>query len=598
MAIVRPNDVRHLVFGGGGGRGWAHIGAVQAMEKLTNAPVVAKRKGASAHIDGVAGASIGALVAMGVALGATAAQIARYARLNLNASGFRRGDPATSMLLEDAALGRGDILGDPVVVDGRFTTARVDPQLLTKLSERYLLESLEEVLGVERSALGLMLVEWAMRDERPSAAVDEVRQLLDRRFMADKSLRQFHLFTNDSQRFRLYLANLLGRGGLLPGYAMRDFVERAARTFARAGGMTTGSDGSFTFRDLFVERGVELAVTGTHLATRRGRLFSYRDTPDFGIVPAVCISMAFPFIFKPISVSQRNERVMPDFYTGRWSDGGMINNLPLRAFPRRGSRALDPRTVAFALDEPIDRSSGMTVKSDTARVLREYLGVYLDQAVNSRFELETDEAQVVRLRTPGLRTLDMTWDDETVPAAISAAAATTRAYFVGHDQTHRKPDRAQCFKICTDWASRRMTRKDAVDGQLFEAIARAQFRSYFRVVTPAPVFVIPYIDRHRIRSKRSFSIDIIAGMAADPHTWLLIEAKGSATAPLSDPQRELHGLVEKHGGVLLNRREYMDDEEWAPFRDQSELPARRVTVVMPSNLCDEFMRLAREAPPP
>jgi hypothetical protein len=90
---------------------------------------------------------------------------------------------------------------------------------------------------------------------------------------------------------------------------------------------------------------------------------------------------------------------------------------------------------------------------------------------------------------------------------------------------------------------------------------------------------------------------MIVGTSAEPHTWLLIEAKSSPTAPLSERQSELHKLVEKFGGVLLNKRDY-DDEEWAPFVDQSELPAKGITVVMPSNLCIEFMRLARESPMP
>jgi hypothetical protein len=271
----------------------------------------------------------------------------------------------------------------------------------------------------------------------------------------------------------------------------------------------------------------------------------------------------------------------------------MINNLPLRAFPRRGTRGLDPRTVAFNLYEAIDRRSGTTVKSNLARVLREYAGVFMDQPVNSQMELDTDQYQIVRLDTPGLGTFDMIWDERKVPAVIDAATATTRTYFRG-SQNLRSERRPECFGVSIQWEKSRPTKKDAIDPQIFEAIARAQFRSYFSVVTPAPVYIVPYINEHRIRSEDYFSIDMIVGTSADPHTWLLIEAKSSPTAPLSAPQRKLHGLVALHGGVLLNKRDY-DDEEWSPFVDQSELPARKVTIVTPSNLCAEFKRLAHDA---
>jgi predicted acylesterase/phospholipase RssA len=582
MSIIKPEDVRHLVFGGGGGRGWAHIGAIQYLETRIGKPLVTLDDRASGRIEGVAGASIGAFVAMCVALGATASQIRDFASVRLNAAGHRPGEADTPILLEDISW-PANILGVQTVVNGKFepdSRNETQPHMLT---DEYLRDSLVEVLGIERSPAFLTWLNWDLRGSRPSTLMDQLRQAIDGRLDTSEFLRQFRVFTRNEENFKKYFVNLQ-LGGLIPGYLLKDFITRAVKRFANTSGMTTGSDGTLTFRELYDQQSVELAVTGTQLASRRGYLFSYRDTPDFEIVPAVCISMAFPLIFKPVSVSStpRSRRVMPDHYTGRWSDGGMINNLPLRAFPRRGSLALDPRTVAFALTEPANRESGTTVKSNFDRIYRELSGVYLDQPVNSQLALETDVAQVVSLKTPELNTFDLTWSEKKVSAAIDAAEQTTREYF----QPSQVPG---IFAVVKQWATSGKTDKDAVDPQLFEAIVRAQFRSYFKVVTPAPVYVIPFIDEDKTRSDALCSVDLIVGCSPDVRTWFLVEAKSSPTARLSRPQRDLFPFIGKFGGLLVNARKD-DDEEWAPFVDRTELPAQEVIVVMPYNLSECYKK--------
>src|SRR4051794_29969023 len=95
MPIVQASDLRYLIFGGGGGRGWAHIGAIRELEAARQVQSLvpwdsaprsagsnsAKPPAPRSAIEGVAGASVGAFVALCVALGASAKEIAAFARM-------------------------------------------------------------------------------------------------------------------------------------------------------------------------------------------------------------------------------------------------------------------------------------------------------------------------------------------------------------------------------------------------------------------------------------------------------------------------------------------------------------------------------------
>jgi Patatin-like phospholipase len=62
---LNPDEIRYLALEGGGGKGFAYLGALQVLEKLK----------VMEHIDGVSGTSAGAITALMIAMGMTAEEI-------------------------------------------------------------------------------------------------------------------------------------------------------------------------------------------------------------------------------------------------------------------------------------------------------------------------------------------------------------------------------------------------------------------------------------------------------------------------------------------------------------------------------------------
>lgn len=92
---------------------------------------------------------------------------------------------------------------------------------------------------------------------------------------------------------------------------------------------------NWTFREFFNLTGVDIVVTGTNITFQSPVYFSLHETPDFPLIEAVQISMNIPGIFKPVYVDTNvnvGQNKAQDKYRGLYVDGGMLNNIPIRAF--------------------------------------------------------------------------------------------------------------------------------------------------------------------------------------------------------------------------------------------------------------------------
>ena len=112
--------------------------------------------------------------------------------------------------------------------------------------------------------------------------------------------------------------------GLFHGKKARDiFDEEIANAMGQSGK-------NVTFKQHSEHKGFKkLVVTGTNLTTGKTVLFSADETPDFPVADAVRISMSLPFIFKPYVIDERRKGFPP---CGVYVDGGVFNNSPLHAF--------------------------------------------------------------------------------------------------------------------------------------------------------------------------------------------------------------------------------------------------------------------------
>lgn len=429
---LTAEQVQYISFEGGGGKGAAYLGALAALahpeigllvydDETDDYHLDRRTEGAERGVDGVAGASAGAITAA------------------LLASGW-----GIRALYRDVIADRESLAGffDPARTDRRQVPVALPPRLSESRTERFVRSS--------------CLVE---RDDSLARLDDRGRLGRAYRLLSDSlwSARRgastlFRLVTGDEppplssdpaarQLLRnpeVHLRDLVVDYGLFAGCTARAFLDRtvstgrfvaaAAADLGRASpvGTDEGSPRNLTFAEHRRLTGVELVVTGTNLRTGRAAYLSARHGPvDMAVADAVRISMGLPLVFKPVRIgSTADEAGWEPGYEGLWVDGGVLNNNPIHAFDVDGET--NPNVL------------GLRLESDPAHVpenLLEYLwalvSTYLNAAETREIRSAAEEARSVVLPVPPgtLSTLAFTPDEAAVRTAGTEAAGAVLDYF-------------------------------------------------------------------------------------------------------------------------------------------------------------------------
>jgi NTE family protein len=389
-----PEEIRYLALEGGGGKGFAYLGAVQVLEEL----------GVMKNIRGIAGTSAGAITAMMLSIHMTAKDIEKEL-LNEDFNKFfdpplnREGKRLVPMPFEYKAVE--DDLIEKALLDPK--TGLIKALACLKAND----SKLARVLG------GLA---WLLRD--PGIVGTRLRGLLSTIgsllpvLMKDEA----PLLLTLIQGLPHYLVYFDRDMGLFSGKAARDYFDvllrkAAARITGDAGYADPRSTRSMTF---IVHKAVfktDLLICGANLSTGKSVLFSHKHTPQFPVADAVRISMSLPG-FKPYVIRRRVVGWPP---CGTYVDGGVWNNLPFREI---GSMASLPTTTrgtqetlsSFAILSERRSTLGLRLEIvDPMPVLRgeDIMGQFL------KLGLTAGEAQVIAdiepftllLNTEGLDTL-------------------------------------------------------------------------------------------------------------------------------------------------------------------------------------------------
>jgi NTE family protein len=138
-----------------------------------------------------------------------------------------------------------------------------------------------------------------------------------------------------------FMSNLIGERGIFTGLGIRAYFVELMQNYLllklEGAGVETPDTKpeEITFKEFFDLTGVDLVLTGTNIIQHGPRLFSVFSTPDFPVIEAVQISMTLPGIFKPVyvdtNVKAGDDKAQKN-YKGLYVDGGMLNNIPIRAF--------------------------------------------------------------------------------------------------------------------------------------------------------------------------------------------------------------------------------------------------------------------------
>lgn len=291
---IEPGQVEYLALEGGGGKGMAYLGALQALEEL----------GGTAHLKGCAGASAGAITALLLVLGYDAKRLATYLT-GTDFSAFF--DPPSPRLRPTVGAPYAEV-GDDDADRGEL--------------ERFKLS-------------GLGLIPPLLRAIGPYAEKEPYKSLLEH---------------HDQ-----YITYLSADMGVFSGVAARDaFVtvirEAIKRRWPDLSDAELARHGPITFahlEELGFDR--ELVLTGSNLSTGRTELFSSRHTPNFPVADAVRISMGLPFIYKPYVLTESPRGHPP---CGTYVDGGLWNNLPYRDAALDGAGADSTLSLRLEITPP------------------------------------------------------------------------------------------------------------------------------------------------------------------------------------------------------------------------------------------------------
>ncbi len=307
---LAPNDVHYLALEGGGGKGFAYLGAIGVLEELK----------VMQQVEGFSGASAGAITALLLSIGYTKDKLEKY----LSNTDFTK--------FYDSP----EIRSRPEVGGCRLVTRVVEGKRVADDTdeEKKILELLD--YSPEISSLGAVLVQ--------AGIVGPIGQVLltggisfllanyekiAKDFDKNKDKPPFNLLLKHWKKYIAYMGRDMG---FFAGCEARKEFDRVLSESMPNGGRRPFKD--ITFEQHYDKFGKKLLITGTNLSIGQTVLFSHEETPTFPVADAVRISMSLPFLFKPYVIENKKSDCPP---SGIYVDGGLWNNLPFREFEGESS---------------------------------------------------------------------------------------------------------------------------------------------------------------------------------------------------------------------------------------------------------------------
>jgi predicted acylesterase/phospholipase RssA len=627
-AIIPVDRVEYLVFSGGGGKGFVHIGGVQAIEGLLGVSSLWDAKA----MKGFAGASAGALLAMMLALGYSAREIRNKVNkyfggidgVLFTAAGGNVVKDRMPRVVADGVLrissGRyGELETDRdealkallrlrmvtkhegtsgygySVIGNKGKALEKEASVLKEIHDNlYLRESLANDPNLDdllyAGELGVDVINGAIEKLAgiANAVSADVTQLVFEKVLALVKGSDLRFVARSRDDFERFVYNLLFHNGLLPGTSLRESVRRIAAESPVGRRLGLAGVEMMTFEDLAKEQvkklkrsmPLDLVVSGTNLSKRSVRYFSRQHTPDFRMIDAVAISMTYPFLFKPVVVLYARNTSHP--LHGHWVDGGLVNNLPIHAFDRGPDQVLNHKVVGFRIQEEPRTGVATAGHKMLLNNFRFIFDTLLAQATEGQVRTEVEELQTIVLDAAGLSTLDLALDAKPglVKGLIDKADTATRKYF-GAAKT--------CYDVAFSWDNK--DPDPPVQGRVFQELARNQMRGIYAHVSPRPLYVQPFRNKRGGKSNvQSIEVDVVATNGDNGKGgFVLYEAKASKAAPLTPRQKRGIACLAKYGGYLASSLDEDDGASEVPhFPTGARVPPQDVRILRPGNLCREF----------
>jgi predicted acylesterase/phospholipase RssA len=454
--FLKPTEIEYIALEGGGGKGFAFLGAIDALNDKDLTFNWDKIKGYS-------GASAGAITAMLLSIGYTKKEdIEGFMKEKIKPETFfdaanPRYKPYPGGFIEvTGQISRVEtisglpklillhLLKDILLTKNVYDTSRnkvketFNDIVKNVLFTLFSLGNLQQILGGDFKLLP-DISRW-LDDNFSNRQVDDIIDKgLDQSIASIVKIIDKIIEIEGSLPFKIaqidkafdYIYDDMGLFACKPARDEFDAVIAKAMKQSRK---------NITFKEHFHFFKKKLVFTGTNLTIGKTVLFSVDTTPDFPIADAARISMSLPYIFKPYVIKEQKKGYPP---CGTYVDGGVWNNLPIHVFDDEISQSQSAAQISLS-SQPLAQTLGIRLEftevspvSNLYQFLKKMLNFGL-MGTGETQVLERDEFRTILLDTDPLDLLDFTPPkDDTV---FKRSRRTVRNYFNLPIETKDKDD--------------------------------------------------------------------------------------------------------------------------------------------------------------
>jgi NTE family protein len=373
--------IKNLVFQGGGPKGIAFIPPIQDLE----------RKNILEHVERVAGASAGAIMAALIAVGYSSED------LKNELSKKKDGQPLLSKFLDYPPILASEV-----------------QELLEKATQGEMSQKFEQGMGIKEVVLAEISAGW----------------------------KYFWL----SAKKKAALNQIYKNGGICKGDFFLNWMEKKIRKATGIPHCTFGELKQLVKEKTLLSNGKiakHLYVIATKIGNQHSsQEFSSEDftCDDLIISHTIRMSMSIPFAYVPHMIHKKvNGKPEPCPEKGYFVDGGVLNNFPIRLFDKKKHQNqygaqndpdgvwINPHTLAFSLHDPETIQDDkdptlMTVAKEIAKIVSEAEMIHIK-------EQESKRHRIININNQGVGLLEFNLSTEREKNLLDEAEKQSKLFF-------------------------------------------------------------------------------------------------------------------------------------------------------------------------
>ncbi len=427
---VSKDDVKFLVFEGGGGKGLIYLSPLQALEELdilsyntvnVNGKDVYRLD--SKKIHGVAGTSVGGLTALLVAAGFTPEEIFTVLTGDLDEKildSVEFGKIPTVHTLDNPRhiISDRPIDKDRMLFDKYWETFKHSKKTLRSLVKLPVKAFKEFNMGFFSG-----LIKWYIDYESRKVVTKEPKHEIFgviHDIAKTKTTKSAIDIVLENSADSMY--SLKYDFGLFLSESLRDAVDEFIE-------FKSGIK-NCTFEQFYNTFKIDLVLTAFDVSTNEVYYFrNDKRWKNLCVVDALRMSVSIPMVFKPVVMKIEGDKIVTvtdEISSANYIvDGGLGNNFPIHVFDKEDSDYLNPHVLGFRLIAARPFVEGETTFFG---YLENIFLSLLKLTSESQLKRESEKDQIIDLDTEGMNFLDFTF--ETISEkTLTEARKLTFAYF-------------------------------------------------------------------------------------------------------------------------------------------------------------------------